>query len=235
MYHQKMRSSESGNVFFYIFLGVALFGALTYAVSQSGRGSVDSLTREQSRLHATEIIDFSDAVSKAVGMMRLRGVTLSQLRFAHANLPIPDYGDPDTIDAASLVFNADGGGVVYTPPARETLTTPGQPWMFLTRNQIDGMGTTCPAWNCTEVVMAAANMRDDVCVAINTLAGINNSSTIPVHSQFITSDKFKGVINGTPVIIGDEAGSAVLSGQSYGCLKSNANGINYFYRVLWQQ
>lgn len=230
-----IRSNESGNVFFYIFLGVALFGALTYAVSQSGRGSVDNITREQSRLLATEIVDYSNAVSKAVGMMRLRGVTLAQLRFAHTALPVADYGNPDTIDPPHLVFHAEGGGVVYSAPPAEILSTPGQQWMFLVRNQIDGVGTTCPTAACSELIMAVGRIRDEVCSAINALAGIGDGGTIPNHSRFIIDGKFNGAINGTPEVLGDESGSAVLNGKTYACLKSDLDGRNYFYRVLWAQ
>lgn len=230
-----MRNSESGNVFFYIFLGVALFGALTYAVSQSGRGSVDNITREQSRLRATEIIDFSDAVSKAVGTLRLRGVTLAQLRFAHADLSTTDYGDPDTSDPAHLVFNAAGGGIIYKDPAPDVLATPGGQWLFLNQNQIDGFGSTCTTESCSDLIMAIPDIRSDVCKIINKLAGISNPDTLPSDTEFETSGKFKGTITGTPKIIGDETSSASLNGKPFACFKNDDDGKHYFYRVLWAQ
>lgn len=230
-----MRNRESGNVFFYIFLGVALFGALTYAVSQSGRGSVENITREQSRLRATEIIDFSDAVSKAVGTLRLRGVTLSQLRFAHSDLSLSDYGDPDTIDPANMVFHPDGGAIIYKDPSPDILVTPGEQWLFLNQNQIEGFGSTCPAETCSDLIMAIRDIRTDVCQIINKLAGFNNPEILPSDTEFETTGKFKGTITGTPEIIGDETSSATLNGKPFACFKNDDDGKNYFYRVLWAQ
>ena len=230
-----MRSSESGNVFFYIFLGVALFGALTYAVSQSGRGSVENVTREQSRLRATEMIDFSDSVSKAVGTLRLRGVTLAQLRFAHADLSNSDYGDPALTDPAFMVFNAAGGGIIYNNPAPDAVMSAGQQWQFLTQNQVQGFGTTCLTEACSDLVMAVADLRTEICLMINKLSGIANPDVLPSDSDFETAGKFNGSITGTPEILGDESSSAVLAGKPFGCFKNEDDGRNYFYRVLWVQ
>ncbi len=230
-----MRNNESGNVFFYIFLGVALFGSLTYAVSQSGRGNVENITREQSRLRATEMIDFSDSVSKAVGTLRLRGVTLAQLRFAHSDLSTSDYGDPDTVDPANLVFHPDGGGIIYKDPAPDILATAGGQWEFLNQNQIEGFGTTCPAETCSDLILALPDIRTDVCQSINKLAGISDPETLPSDTEFETTGKFKGTITGTPKIIGDETSSATLNGKPFACFKNDNDGKNYFYRVLWAQ
>lgn len=229
-----MRSGESGNIFFYIFLGVILFGALSYAVSQSGRGSVESIAREQARLRATEIIDFSDAVSKAVGTMRLRGVSLAQLRFAHSALSISDYGNSTTIDPVNLVFNPAGGEVIYRDPTADMLVSPGGQWMFVTGNQVAGFGTDCATADCSDLLMVLGHLRGDICQAVNALAGIKNPASMPEVAELNTGGKFQGTLADAPKTIGT-ASSLILAAQSFGCFKNNDDNRHYFYRVLWAQ
>ena len=54
-----MKNNQSGNVLFYILIGVALLAALSFAVTHTSRGTLSHLTREQSNLLATEIIEYS--------------------------------------------------------------------------------------------------------------------------------------------------------------------------------
>lgn len=225
---------ESGNVFFYIFLGVALFGALTLAVSQGGRVSSSNLTREQMQLRATEIIDYSDTVSKAVGILRLRGVSLANLRFANSLLTVADYGDATLIDPTHLVFHPQGGAVVYRDAGRDSVLNGTGRYDFVALNAVEGFGTTCAATTCSDILMVLADIRPEICIAINTYGGIGTAtSSIPADSDFDMSGKFQGTISGTVEILGNEAGSAILANKPYGCVTNNDDGLNYFYRVLW--
>lgn len=225
---------ESGNVFFYIFLGVALFGALTLAVSKGGRVSSSNLTREQMQLRATEIIDYSDAVSKAVGIVRLRGVTLENLRFAAPTLNIADYGDASLIDKANLIFDPNGGAIVYRDAGKASVNLGNGAYNFVALNAIQDFGTTCATASCSDIVMVLSDIRPEICRAINVYAGITDAATIiPADSTFLLTGKFNGTISGPAEIIGNEAGSAAVSGKPYACLTSTADGLNHFYRVLW--
>lgn len=240
MYHEYMhsenRSGERGNLFFYIFMAVALFAGLTFAVSQGGRVSVQNLTREQSRLQATEIIDYSDAIAKAVGTLRLRGTTLARLRFSHADLPTGDYGDPATTDPLDMVFHTQGGGIIYRAPSPTALATPGEIFAFLNQNEIQDFGQTCGAAGCADLVMALRDVKTEICMVINDLGDIANpSGAPPIDSDFNFTGKFLGSMAGPPETLGNEASSAGLAGKSYGCFKNNTDGKNYFYRVLWAQ
>ena len=226
-------NTERGNVFFYIFVAVALFGGLTMAVSQGGRVSSSNLTREQNQLRATEMIDYSDAISKAVGMLRLRGVRLEDLRFAHADLPEADYGDPTLIDPVNMVFNPQGGAVIYRPAGSDVVASGGQ-YDFVALNAVEGFGTTCATAKCGDIVMTVGAVRPDVCRAINEYGGIEPAGgALPVDSAFLLTGKFMGTISGVTEILGDETDSAHLAGKPYGCFTNDADGLNYFYRVLW--
>ena len=68
----KHRTTESGNVLFLILIAVALFAALSYAVtrSTSGGGTVD---KEQRRIIASEIIQYATEVEQAFKRILLIG------------------------------------------------------------------------------------------------------------------------------------------------------------------
>ena len=55
-FFQNGRKHEAGNIFFFILLAIALFAALSYAVSSNRGGSTNIFTEEQSKLAAQEII-----------------------------------------------------------------------------------------------------------------------------------------------------------------------------------
>lgn len=217
------RSGERGNIIFYIFLGVALFGALSFAVSQSGRESGSSAASEQNRLRATEIIDYSDTVTKGVGMLRLRGTALSALRFGSAGTSEND------------VFAADGAAINYRRPSSDAVTTTGENYQFLTGNAVEGVGTTCATAACTEILMVLGNVKAGVCTTINQLGTINAPSFAPPADTAIDlTHPYSGVLNYTETI-GDESLSAPLKAQLFGCFLNDSDNANYFYRVLWSQ
>ena len=218
------RRGEHGNVVFYIFLAVALFGALSFAVSQSGRESGDSAVLEQNRLRATEIIDYTDTVAKAVGMIRLRGTRLTALRFSSNGTTEND------------VFSPDGGAVNYHRASGDaiTTTTP-EDFQFVTGNAVENIGSTCTMDTCTELLMVLGQVKPGVCTAINKLGGINPPDFVPPQDTSIDlTHPFTGTLNYTAKL-GDEASSASLSGQMFGCFLNGDDSANYYYRVLWVQ
>lgn len=231
-----MRHSERGNVLFYIFLAVALFGALSFAVSQSGRESGQTAATEKDRLRATEIIDYGDSVAKSVGILRLRGTTLATLRFSDPALSAVNYGAPNPANATNEVFNIEGGGINYRPAGSDTVTTStAEDYQFLSGNAVKGIGATCAAATCSDLMIVLANVKTTICLEINTLAGIPNpSGAPPIDSQLDTTHFFQGAMTYSQTI-GDEATSIGLAGQLYGCFLNNNDLKNYFYRVLWLQ
>lgn len=93
-------STQKGNVLFLILIAVALFAALSYAVTQSTRGGGDTGSEKQA-LVASQILQFFSDVNVAVIRMRIRGVDTSLITF-------------DPLDTTvNGVFSPSGGGVSY--------------------------------------------------------------------------------------------------------------------------
>ncbi len=225
-----MRHGESGNVLYYIMIAVVLLGALTLAVSQGGRGSVQSLTSDRQRLLATDIMGFGDAVSKTVSQLRLRGVAFEQLSFAADGLP----GGYGAYGAApeNEIFNPAGGGLSYKPPSSEAMISAAD-YVFTAANEIDQVGTTCGANACADLIMLGGPLQEGVCLTINTLLDIGNPSGHPPVAQAVDHTALFAA-GATPYAetIGNDSGSAAIRGRMSGCFEDDSSGDFYFYQVL---
>jgi hypothetical protein len=110
MKRSKIARAEAGNALFLILIAVALFAALSYAVTQSGRGS-GSITRETGLIDSSSLTQFPAALRTAVTRLILTGSTVSTVTF-----------DP-TNTTSNGVFSSTGGGVVYQAPPSSGVDT----------------------------------------------------------------------------------------------------------------
>ena len=108
MGHQtKNRKSESGNVLFLILIAVALFAALSYAVTQSTRSGGGSADREQAILSGASMTQYPAALRTSLIRMILSGTAATELEFN------PPSGFGALTTTAQGVFHPTGGGAVY--------------------------------------------------------------------------------------------------------------------------
>ncbi len=230
------RKNESGNAIFMILLGVALLAALTFAVTQSNRGSTNQLNQERASIYASEIIEYSNVVSAAVAQLRLRGCADERLNFANTlvagydNVTAPANGRCD-------VFSPSGGGVAFQDAedgwfdtAQSGETGFGN-WYISGRSRVVEVGTTCATTDCSELLLVAPYLDRAICEEINSALGIPG---IPqdqgVSVNFLT--QFTGS-NWNTTIIEDAGGE--LHGKSAGCFEGDttpAAGTYHYYKVL---
>ncbi|MCB9990318.1 MAG: hypothetical protein H6867_02925 [Rhodospirillales bacterium] len=227
-----MRTSERGNVFFYIFICIALLAALSYAVAQGGRDSIASLSEERQELLATDIIAYSDTVSKAVTMLRLRGTPETALSFANPFISSGAYGTYNN-DPGNEIFNPAGGAVVYSDPPEQATTTGTEEYLFLSDNEIEGVGATCGGDSCSDLLMIIANMREEVCTRLNDMLGVTNpAGAPPTDADIDESAFFKPAASpfGAPTTVGDE--DTALVSKHEGCFEETGDNEFIYYRVL---
>lgn len=96
--------NASGNALFMILIAVALFAALSYAVTQSGRGA-GGIAREQAMLDKAQLDNYLAAVN--YGVMKLEQL---------AGCKLIDFTPPAQQGSGSktcTLFHPDGGGVTY--------------------------------------------------------------------------------------------------------------------------
>ncbi|PZP55012.1 MAG: hypothetical protein DI586_08220, partial [Micavibrio aeruginosavorus] len=101
----------AGNVLFLILIAVALFAALSYAVTSSSRGSGDT-KMENAEIEAARIIQYSTSID--VGLQRMRAATGKQdweFDFADNGQTMTTNGNATCTDASCRLFTVKGGTV----------------------------------------------------------------------------------------------------------------------------
>jgi hypothetical protein len=225
---------QSGSVIFYVFLAIALMAGLAFAVSQNSRSASSGLGDDRIRLLATETIGFADTVSKAVTQLRLRGIAVNAISFANPFLSEAQYGVYNA-RPANEVFNPSGGAVVYQAPQDGVTIAPNAEYLFLAGNEIENIGRTCGAAQCSDVIMVLSGLRLDICTQINDLLGVPNPSGVPpMDTNIDLDDVFLAAVDpfSYNFTIGDEA--AALSGVAEACFTETTSNpdIHTYYKVL---
>src|SRR5262249_311305 len=135
--HEKSSRRESGNVLFLILIAVALFAALSYAVTQSSRSGGGDASSETSLVNSAQITHYPSSVRTAIiRMMVSKGVDATQLEFDSPS----DFGSSS---ATYGVFHPSAGGASLAMAPADIMASGSQaPWLFNSDYQIDGIGTT---------------------------------------------------------------------------------------------
>jgi hypothetical protein len=229
----KTNSRERGNVLFYVLIGVTLLAALIYAVSQSGRGSVQQVNIEKAKLLATEILEYGNTVSTAVAQLRLRGCSLDKINFENDTVGgYVNAGAPS--DKTCNIFDLAGGGVTFKKPPVEAVVNGGtQRQIFSGEIEVAEVGTTCGDTPCDDLVMFSGELTKDICIEINNKLGISNPLGNPPESAADTAgtSPYIGAF-GHEETLGEEPDAAPIKGKTAGCYRDTGDSANYFYKVL---
>lgn len=225
-----MRKSEAGNAMFYILIAVALLAALAFAISQSGRGSVNTLSNERQRLLASEILDYAGAAKKTVQMMRLRGVALADIDFDDPALAGHDNAACSSDDCK--IFRTDGGGMIYKQASSDALVSPSG-WLFAANNEVKEAGTTAGDASSVDLLMILLPLKKDVCARINVFLGVSNPGGDPPEDADIDiATPYTGTTAYSQTL-GDEAGATKLpAGHDSACFHEASSGSYVFYQIL---
>ena len=239
-------NSQSGNVLFYILIAVALLAALSFAVSQSGRGSGKAISAERIKLAATEIIQYANALNAAVAQLQLRGCKDTEISFEN-NIVTTGYDNPNAPeDGFCNVFSINGGGVQWRTPESDWIDSTIDSgeynygvFFFTGGSCIEGVGRVTA--NCyssdstsTELLMALPYLKEEICEAINEKLSLGFSS-IPKDGNKAWSEtgtnQFAGTYSNSPVVIGNEAPE--LYNVTAACFEAGSYPEGYaFYNVL---
>lgn len=230
----ELDNSQSGNVLFYILIAVSLLAALSFAVSQSGRGSAKQISDERARLLASEIIEYSNTIASAVSQLRLRGCKDTEISFENSIYTFYNYTNPNApADQSCHVFSPNGGAVHYTNAPKEIENIPGPTpdlqgrYVFLSGAEWVGNGTTCGTSACGELYMMVHYLSDKICLELNKLLGYD---TILLDTSS-GGGAFNGTYNTISYVIADEAGGADAASRQKACFL-RANGTHAYIHVL---
>ncbi len=111
------RRSETGNAVVFIFIAIALFGALSFSFMKSMEGGTSSLSAQESRLLAQTIINESMKIEKALDVLTRRGCSQDQISMEKT--PQKTGYDWENTNAPPdrhcHIYEPEGGGLENTP------------------------------------------------------------------------------------------------------------------------
>lgn len=251
----KQYNNQRGNVLFLILIAVALFAALSYAVTQSSRSGGDA-SRETNILNAAQLTQYPVTVRTAVLRMIIDGYQDTQIAFTKPT-------NTAAVSEPLLVFNPIGGGAIYQDAPSEVMAdgNPGE-WFFNMNFEIRDLGrtqTSAAAGN--ELIGFLPGVQENVCTRINQEAGILSD---PRQANPITTADLSGggsadttdydfdiddpstdipageIILSTSAYAGTTGVAAyaanIIDGKPFGCFQNaNASGEFVFYTVLLER
>lgn len=231
---QNERTAERGNVLFLILIAVALFAALSYAVTQSTRSGGGDASRETTLVNSSTITQYPASIKTAiVRMLVSNGVTVDQLVFDSPS----NYGGFTTVQQAQEVFHPTGGGAAYTlaPASVMASATPGT-WTFNAANQIYNIGQDGGTTAGQDIVAFLSGVSQGICERIHTQLGLG---AIPTETGIVMTNDKMLTAPGTATIpsysasavIGNSGGS-VLNGQPQGCFQQPGGTYHYYHAVV---
>ncbi len=153
---------ESGNVLFYLLIGIVLIALVTVAVKRGG-GEGSNIDNENTVIAASQVKQYASELERGVDIMLHNGVSESDIRFAHPNAPAAYGAITDT--PARQVFDRQGGGVEYR--SAPSGANDGSGWEFYGTTHAPQVGSA----NRSDLIAVLPNVTPALCARLNQMAG----------------------------------------------------------------
>jgi hypothetical protein len=237
------RYSESGNVLFLILIAVALFAALSYAVTQSSRSGGGDASSETNLISSASLTQYPAAIRTSI----IRMIVSSNIDVEDLNFDLPaDFATVCTATPSDCVFHPRGGGATYAPAPGDVMddSTPAD-WSFNADFELINLGlSNSDDTEGNEIIAFLPGIKRAICNKIN--EQLNFATTIPVLSASragsatttgylrnkdndqLTMASTGDITLGTG---GDEA-NAAFDGEAFGCFQNAASGDYVYFHVL---
>ena len=231
----KPRTSERGNVFFFILLGVVLFATLSYTIARGLQSNTSrNMGQRKVTLIATDLLLYAQKMTRATERIRRQGISETDISFEDYNAA---YANANCTTDNCHIFRASGGSMnmIALPKGADWFDSG---WEFHNGHEIDGIGTTCGAATCSDLIMTVHFTNQELCTYINKDLGIANVSGALPSVPNITGAPHTGTFAYTNTV-GNVPASAPISGATSACVQETAgcegtasNSCYTFYHVL---
>lgn len=239
-YDYGQREGEKGNVLFLILIAVALFAALSYAVTQSTRSGSGTADKEKSLLSSSAMTQHPTALRTSLIRMVLSGVDVTDILF---NSPA-NFGSVS--DLSEAVFHPTGGGAVFQQAPADIMSGSAQGTWFYNANWdipligIDGAGGN-------DIIAFLPGITPVVCRSINDEFAINNTGCtmtdgiVPDLNNATNSANIRDNFDDSSTFpVGDQEditsnGCTAFNSQPSGCFFDSDNSEYVFYSVLLER
>jgi hypothetical protein len=252
MTNNQNRQNESGNVLFLILIAVALFAALSYAVTQSTRSGSGTTERETILLNSASLTQYPTSLRTAVVRMVLAGLDIGQIGF-----DAPGSAGFGGASAANQVFHPQGGGAVFQAPPAEVMTAGvANEWTYNGNFEVPRIGQTGAGGN--DLIAFLPGVTVGVCRRLNEELGVPSSTAgvgtytneVPAYNAandntagtgytFLLGQTFPTTaVAAANIITNDTGNDGDFAGQPAGCFYDsnfNTSGGYIFYSVLLER
>lgn len=173
----KKTTNQKGNVLFLILIAVALFAALSYAVTQSSRSGGDA-SRETNILNAAQLTQYPTSIRTAVLRLVIDGYQDTNILYANpASIVTGSASEP------YQVFATIGGGAIYQNAPTDMMQSggvnPTGRWYINMNFEIPELGrTNIAGLQGNELIAFLPGITESVCTRINLEANIINSPAV---------------------------------------------------------
>ena len=222
------RNNESGNVLFLILIAVALFAALSYAVTQSTRGGGNA-DNETKQIQIAQVVQHISEVRTALSrLMIINGCDNTDISFENANWSNGNYDHTPAASVDCQIYHPDGGGVAFRKidtsllhNSKSALSTYGQ-FAFSGGVWIYEAGDNNP-----DLTMMLPHLTEEACLAIQ--------ENLNISGSYLTiGNDWLGFINASNMAFdGDYATQFSLSTRrKESCLQLGGSDENYLFFVV---
>ncbi len=235
------RRGEQGNVLFLILIAVALFAALSYAVTQSTRSGGGDATKEKSLVSSAALTQYPASIKTAIVRMTVsNGIDVNFLDFDKpATFSVLDDSAGNKMKKNAVFYPDPGGGATYSDAPAEVVTTAPAAWVFNANNEVANIGTTSATAAATaptaDVIAFLKNMQKSVCDKIHSQLGMGAVATTPAFAVNLTNMQSSTISASTGGILattGVKITGTVFDGQPQGCFYKDATDGYIYYHVL---
>lgn len=188
---------EKGTVLVYVFLGIALFAALSYVISRNLDAPTQAVSEDQTSIRADRILNYVNQMRGVLQQLKFSGVPVTDLNFVMRDDRFQNPGGTDfaTSPHFTKVFHPGGGGLSeisldnsYKDPAAANPV------------QIALQFGTNVEWTPTagtDVLLTVINLHADICRTINDrLYGSGNITPNPPVTTISPQNVFVNTTSG---------------------------------------
>lgn len=194
-----MKHHETGSILIYVFLGIALFAALSYVISRNLDAPTQGSTDDQISIRADRLLNYANQVRGVVQQLKLSGVDINDMNFVMRD---DDYQNPGGTDYATAphfnkVFHPGGGGLSEINLDAQFK----DPDASNPAEMAIQFGTNVewtPTSTGTDILLTFINLRPEICAAINDkLYGSGTFSPNPPTTSISPQNQFVSTPSGS--------------------------------------
>jgi hypothetical protein len=196
-------NSNKGNILFLILIAVALFAALSYAITGSSRSGSNTISKDKAKLAASHILSWTAKFDKAVQrMMIIDGVKPYELSFRsnqkryNGTFANNTYNNVRCSGTKCRVFHPDGGGMEipdFSAYARQDYANMGLSLTHLAGGHMEVWHGNWRDSDLNDLSISFRFLKPEICAALydmlkQKVSPMNGYSIVYYHSSYRWED-----------------------------------------------